>query len=348
MNFIVAQLLRHLNEEEAFWTLNSLIESILPIDYYINMIGILTDQKVLAHLLQITLPDFVNHMKKMKVDPMLISLQWFMCSFSYNLHSEVSERIWDYFFLYGSKILFCAALALISLIKNEFLKCKSDEKSIIIFINIEDIFFLIKKAPSNFQNVEALIQTMFLKKFKVLTNKRITKLRSKARKVIIKRMKDERPKRTCKKSMYILQLPLNPIRIQIEGKSIDTPQYKCKEDWPICAFDHTLKVKSTMFHQCQSKTGKNWIDNYFDTPPNAKPPLSHYTSSDMLLIERNRHMCSNKPFVNKINKLLILDDNCDDAFPLDLVDLVMEERLNTKAIMKKYIEHILEYEIKEE
>lgn len=44
MNFIVGRLLQFMNEEEAFWTLTMIIETILPIDYYSNMVGVLIDQ----------------------------------------------------------------------------------------------------------------------------------------------------------------------------------------------------------------------------------------------------------------------------------------------------------------
>lgn len=43
MNFIVARLLKYLNEEEAFWALCMIIESIQPLDYYSNMVGALID-----------------------------------------------------------------------------------------------------------------------------------------------------------------------------------------------------------------------------------------------------------------------------------------------------------------
>lgn len=46
MNFIVGRLLQFMNEEESFWTLCMIIETILPIDYYSNMIGVLIDQKI--------------------------------------------------------------------------------------------------------------------------------------------------------------------------------------------------------------------------------------------------------------------------------------------------------------
>jgi hypothetical protein len=43
MNFIVGRLLRFMNEEESFWTLAMIIETILPTDYYSNMVGVLID-----------------------------------------------------------------------------------------------------------------------------------------------------------------------------------------------------------------------------------------------------------------------------------------------------------------
>lgn len=43
MNFIVGRLLQFMNEEEAFWTLTMILETVLPIDYYSNMVGVLID-----------------------------------------------------------------------------------------------------------------------------------------------------------------------------------------------------------------------------------------------------------------------------------------------------------------
>lgn len=43
MNFIVGNLLKHLNEEESFWIFIQIVENMLPIDYYSHMLGILTD-----------------------------------------------------------------------------------------------------------------------------------------------------------------------------------------------------------------------------------------------------------------------------------------------------------------
>ncbi len=44
MNFIVGRMLKYMSEEEAFWTLTMIIETMLPIDFYSNMVGALIDQ----------------------------------------------------------------------------------------------------------------------------------------------------------------------------------------------------------------------------------------------------------------------------------------------------------------
>jgi len=47
MNFIVAKLLTCMDEEAAFWVMTQTVETMLPLDYYSNMLGVLIDQKVL-------------------------------------------------------------------------------------------------------------------------------------------------------------------------------------------------------------------------------------------------------------------------------------------------------------
>jgi hypothetical protein len=52
MNFIVGRMIQHMNEEEAFWTLTKILESILPLDFYCNMVGALIDQQVFKRLVE--------------------------------------------------------------------------------------------------------------------------------------------------------------------------------------------------------------------------------------------------------------------------------------------------------
>ena len=43
MNFIVSRLLENLSEEQSFWVFMHIVEDMLPLDYYSQMLGILTD-----------------------------------------------------------------------------------------------------------------------------------------------------------------------------------------------------------------------------------------------------------------------------------------------------------------
>ena len=63
MNFIVGNLLKHLNEQESFWLFTSIVENILPLDYYADMLGILVDQKIFEILLTEKFPKLVAHMQ---------------------------------------------------------------------------------------------------------------------------------------------------------------------------------------------------------------------------------------------------------------------------------------------
>ena len=78
-----------------------LVETILPIDYYTNMIGALVDQKVLDILIKNRIPDLWTHFSNIMYEPSMSTTQWFLCIFSYNFNFEVIERIWDLFFLKG-------------------------------------------------------------------------------------------------------------------------------------------------------------------------------------------------------------------------------------------------------
>ena len=128
LNFVVAHLLRYLNEEEAFWVLSMIIETILPIDYYSVMIGVLIDQKLFCKMIKAKMPHMWSFLRKVNLDPSLVSLQWFVCLFSYNLQPEISDEIWDNFLVKGSKILFKAGLSIISLIEKNVMSCKEFSK----------------------------------------------------------------------------------------------------------------------------------------------------------------------------------------------------------------------------
>ena len=53
----------------------------------------------------------------------MVTLQWFTTLFSYSFNFDVLKRLWDLFFIKGSKILFRISLAIFHLMEDELLQC---------------------------------------------------------------------------------------------------------------------------------------------------------------------------------------------------------------------------------
>ena len=72
MNFIACRLLRILNEEETFWLISMTLESLLPLDYFTNMVGVLIDQQVFKELMLRLMPKISSHLEEIGFDPSLL------------------------------------------------------------------------------------------------------------------------------------------------------------------------------------------------------------------------------------------------------------------------------------
>uniref|UniRef100_A0A8C2M490 Growth hormone-regulated TBC protein 1 n=1 Tax=Cricetulus griseus TaxID=10029 RepID=A0A8C2M490_CRIGR len=126
MNFIAGYLiLITKNEEESFWLLDALVGRILPDYYSPAMLGLKTDQEVLAELVRMKLPAVAALMDGHGVLWTLLVSRWFICLFVDILPVETVLRIWDCLFNEGSKIIFRVALTLIKQHQEFILEAKS-------------------------------------------------------------------------------------------------------------------------------------------------------------------------------------------------------------------------------
>ena len=113
MNFIVGMMLLFLNEESSFWLLSTLLEDILPTDYYAkNLIGCHVDLMALEELLPQAAPRAALVLSEVGLGVELLALEWMVGAFVRSLPSEAALRTWDCLFAEGGKVLFRTALAL--------------------------------------------------------------------------------------------------------------------------------------------------------------------------------------------------------------------------------------------
>lgn len=112
-----------MSEEEAFWMLTMLLETFIPMDYYSNVLGVIVDQNALDELVEEKIPDLHQHLQDSMFSLGIVSFQWFSCLFSHNFSFDIIARIWDLFFLKGSKIIFRISLAILHMMKKQLLSC---------------------------------------------------------------------------------------------------------------------------------------------------------------------------------------------------------------------------------
>eukprot|EP01102_Stenamoeba_stenopodia_P000759 TRINITY_DN10709_c0_g1_i2.p1 TRINITY_DN10709_c0_g1~~TRINITY_DN10709_c0_g1_i2.p1 ORF type:complete len:573 (-),score=147.47 TRINITY_DN10709_c0_g1_i2:39-1757(-) len=129
MNFIVALLLLYMKEEEAFWMLVTIIEDLLPPEYYSgNMLGVNVDTAVFKALIAEKLPRIHQHFQRLDCEISHMVVQFFLCIFINTLPLEVTLRVWDSFVFEGGKILFRVGLALFHLHERIILQAKSSSE----------------------------------------------------------------------------------------------------------------------------------------------------------------------------------------------------------------------------
>ncbi|TXT10778.1 hypothetical protein VHUM_02283 [Vanrija humicola] len=149
MNMLAATLLlTHTDEEQAFWVLHSIIERLLPQDYYTpTLLGSRADQRALAGLVAQHVPRVAAHLDKLQVDLASVTFGWFLSLFTDCLPVETLFRVWDVFFVEGHDVLFRVAIAILKINETDLLACDS----------VGDLFTFISGMTSRLWGADKLI-----------------------------------------------------------------------------------------------------------------------------------------------------------------------------------------------
>lgn len=129
-NYIVARFIEaDLNEEQSFWCLVQLIENILPLDYYTNLIGFEIDKLVLETIIVKEIPALAKHLSSEDNEILLMHMTmgtWIRL-FVNVIPRAVEEFVWDLLFLKGSCVLIMVTLTILKMHQDQILKLNESE-----------------------------------------------------------------------------------------------------------------------------------------------------------------------------------------------------------------------------
>ncbi|CAG9534604.1 unnamed protein product [Cercopithifilaria johnstoni] len=131
MNFIAGTAMLFLGVEDTFWFLVAVTEKYFDKSYFdYALTGAQADQEVLKELVARRLPRLAAHLDQCGIDLATVTLNWFLAVFYGAVPFQTMIRIWDYFLLDGTNVLFRFALAILSIHEKEVLQ-RSDTISVI-------------------------------------------------------------------------------------------------------------------------------------------------------------------------------------------------------------------------
>ena len=97
MGMVAGVLLLVMEEDEAFWTMRSLLIKKLPKDYYSpTLLGVMVDQRVLRDLIGTNEPTVGKLLDENGVEISLITLNWFLTCYSNVAPLHTVMRVWDW------------------------------------------------------------------------------------------------------------------------------------------------------------------------------------------------------------------------------------------------------------
>ena len=278
-----------------------MIEEILPINYYNQLIGILVDTTILKMLIKQLMPKLSSIIENNKdydgnfIGDIFINKLLINMFVSKSIDRDISLLIFDYLFLKGNKIIFQVFLSIYQFLQDIIIK---EEKSIENFNKIinEDL----KKL--NIKN-EAFIYDVFFKYEKIISKVNIDEKRNIFSVKIAQNLED-------KNIEFIKSKVKLYYNSELYEKQMDK-YLKCHKEWPYCINDSYFEnVTRVIEHLSFSKSKINYVDNYFfankqKIEKNKENPEENEQNHYNIVLERRPHYCidiENQISTNKIEE----------------------------------------------
>eukprot|EP00388_Colpodella_angusta_P007369 GDKJ01020904.1.p1 GENE.GDKJ01020904.1~~GDKJ01020904.1.p1 ORF type:complete len:447 (-),score=60.43 GDKJ01020904.1:55-1395(-) len=123
MNFLVACLLWHGTEEQAFWTLVAMMVNYdLRSMFLPGLPGLQKRAGVVEQLIAQNFPDLMQHLLDVGISAQLVSTDWLLTLFSYSVPLEPLAELWDLFFEEGWSAIYRIILIRIKALESRLME----------------------------------------------------------------------------------------------------------------------------------------------------------------------------------------------------------------------------------
>ena len=307
MNFIGGRLLLIMgNEEQAFWLFIQIMEEILPITYYSQLVGIVVETTMVENMLGLYFPELYKFIVDSNFNIPLRNFihKWMVCLFTQNLSPEMVYTFLDFFFLEGRDLIIKNSLFIFSCIHDKLIKNN----------DFEYMYNIFNVGTLNIHDIHTMIYFLDEKKFDI-NSECIEICRKKLEIPIIAKLKEE-------------SLEEYDSKFEDRKKNLQSKGIYCNTNWPTCMYDDynskiidvlILKERKSPYVIQDYYYIKNdkyvdiniaGVDDYLEYKNKTNPKIKD------VLIERHKHVCDNEILVDNA-KILIDDDYKQEDLDLD-------------------------------
>ncbi|XP_055690452.1 TBC1 domain family member 9 [Lutzomyia longipalpis] len=191
MNIVSSVFLVFCDEENAFWLLARLCETLLPDYYNDKVVGAQIDQGVLNELISEFLPNLYERLDQLGMIKM-ISLSWFLTIFLSVMPYESALHVIDCFFYDGARVIFMIALKVLEWNEEGMLSCHDDGEAMqILSIFLSGIYnpeyptYTKNYERHKTQKIHTVIESAYKTYEDSITAQKIEELRNKHRRKIV-------------------------------------------------------------------------------------------------------------------------------------------------------------------
>ncbi|CAD8076192.1 unnamed protein product [Paramecium sonneborni] len=282
-NYIAHYLLQNqqYSEEDAFWFLCHLFETLLPQNYYNHLFGVLSDDEIIRLILQKEKPHLMEHFRNLSIETSLFTIQWLVCCFTF--HNKLTDTIFDLLLVDGSKAQIKSTLTYISLLEDSIMQAN----------DIGTLIMTIEHFISKFQDRQIFIEE-YQKIY--INNKLLQNIRQDISNQVVQTVQSSDIKRVTSLNVFLE----------------DLRKQQCSLNHPICIYElETWSRNKKHMDNVVIRAGQL----SYNTQENNQQKQNNVEKINEQLIVRQSHIC------DKDDGFLVRTLQHKDNYEIQLLDI---------------------------